>query len=49
MLQKVNVLKYLSTITDSFYTFWLIVQSADPDFKTQCEIPTIMLFMSQQV
>ena len=36
-------------ILDSFYTFWLIIQTLDPDFQSQCEIPSLTLFMSQQV
>ena len=34
---------------DSFYTFWLIIQSADPNFNSTCEIMSISTFMSQQV
>ena len=32
---------YIST--DSFYTFWLLVQTADPDFQTKCEIPSFFI------
>ena len=35
--------------TDSFYTFWLMVQALDTSFKTDCQIPTPSAFVSQQV
>ena len=35
--------------TDSFYTFWLMVQALDTSFNTDCQIPTPSAFVSQQV
>ena len=37
------------TFLDSFYTFWLMIQALDTSFKTVCQIPMPLTFVSQQV
>ena len=36
-------------LSDSFYTVWLMIQSIDTTFKSECFIPSTASFVSQQV
>ena len=51
-LQYIRLLNGMFTkqqILDSFYTLWLMIQSIDTSFNSNCIIPTATAFASQQV